>query len=264
MALPTITLNNQTASAINLTQLAVLVPASGSETVSDFNLTDEILNDEQLQTELTAGNLTVTYNGITLTVAQSQAKILPQQALDILHNLSAIIDPTATDDEDAGYSAGSFWVNTVTRRSFQLINAAASAAIWRSAAGNSPILAWGNRAVGGTTTTRYMDPWGDLGDVAPTNGTTNARIVATRNGTIRNLYVRQGNPDGNGNDITYTVRVNGAPTAVTVTMASTDSQASDTTNSVAVSEGDNIDIEVTKAASVGNSPDAVTAQVLFT
>ncbi len=264
MALPTITLNNETASDIDLTQLAVLVPASGSVTVSDFDLTDEILNDEQLQTELAAGNISVTYNGLTLTVAQSQAKILPQQDLDILHNLSAVIDPTATDDEDAGYSAGSFWVNTVTRRSFQLINAAAAAAIWRSSAGNSAILAWGNRTVSGTATTRYLDPWGDFGDVATTNGTTNARIVATRNGTLRNLYVRHGNPDGNGNDIAYTVRVNGVPTSLTVTMASTDSQASDITNSVAVSEGDNIDIEVTKAASVGNAPDAVTAQVLFT
>lgn len=264
MALPTITLNNETASDINLTQLAVLVPASGSVTVSDFNLTDEILNDEELQTELAATNLTVTYNGVTLTVAQSQTKILPQQALDILHNLSAVIDPIATDDEDAGYSAGSFWLNTITRRSFQLMNAAAAAAIWRSSAGNSPILAWGNRSIGGTTTTRYLDPWGDFADIAPTNGTTNARIVATRIGALRNLYVRHGNPDGNGNDITYTVRINGAPTVLTVTMASTDSQASDTTNSVAVSEGDTIDIEITKAASVGNPPDGVTAQVLFT
>jgi len=264
MALPTIILNNQTASDIDLVQLAVTVPASGSVTVSDFNFTDEILNDEELQVHIDADEISVTYDGDPLTVEQTKAKILPQQALDILHNLLAIVDPVATDDEDAGYSIGSFWVNGITRRSFQCVNASGAAAIWRSSAGNSPTLAWGNRTVSGTTTTRYLDPWGDFGDVATTDGITNARIVATRNGTIRNLYVRHGNPDGNGNDIVYTVRVNGAPTSLTVTMASTDSQASNTTDSVAVLEGQNIDIEVTKAASVGNAPDAVTAQALFT
>ncbi len=264
MALPTITLNNETASDINLTQLAVTVPASGSETVSDFDLTDEILNDEQLQTELAAGNLTVTYNGVTLTVAQSQAKILPQQALDILHNLSAIVDPTVTDDDEAGYSIGSIWVNTVTLRSFQCVDDATGAAIWRASGGSSPLLAWGNNSVGGTTTPRYMDPWGAQNQIAGTDGVENPRTVATRDGSISSLFVRQGNPSGNGNDITYTIRVNGVATAVTVTMASTDSQASDTANSVAVSEGDTVDIEITKAGNIGNSPDGVSAQVSFT
>ena len=61
----------------------------------------------QVKSELGVGNISITYNGVVLTVEQSKAKILPQQALDILHNLSAITDPGATDDVDAGYSAGS-------------------------------------------------------------------------------------------------------------------------------------------------------------
>lgn len=79
-----------------------------------------------------------------------------------------------------------------------------------------------------------------------------------RDGTIRNMYVRHGNPDGNGNDITYTMRLNGVATSLTVTIASTGSQASDVSNTVSVTAGDNVDLEITKAANIGNSPDGVT------
>jgi hypothetical protein len=124
-------------------------------------------------------------------------------------------------------------------------------------------MAWGNNSVGGTTSTRYLDPWGAQNQIAGTDGTTNPRHVAVRAGTLRNLYARHGNPDGNGNDIVYTVRVNGIATALTVTLASTGSQASDTVNSVAVVAGDNVDVEITKAAGIGNSPDGVTVQAEY-
>jgi hypothetical protein len=77
------------------------------------------------------------------------------------------------------------------------------------------------------------------------------------------MYVRHGNPDGNGNDITYTIRVNGSATSVTVTLASTASQDSDLTNTAAVVGGDNIDLEITKGAGIGNSPDGVTVTVEY-
>jgi hypothetical protein len=72
-----------------------------------------------------------------------------------------------------------------------------------------------------------------------------------RAGTLRNLYVRHNDPGGSGATITYTVRVNGAPTAITIGLASTAASAADTTNSVAVVAGDIVDIEVTKAAVAG-------------
>jgi hypothetical protein len=124
-------------------------------------------------------------------------------------------------------------------------------------------LAWGNESIGGTTTPRYPDPWGAQNQIAGTDGTTNARHVAPRDGTLRNLYVRHGNPDGNGNNVTYTVRVNGVNTTLTVTMASTDSQASDLVNSVAVLAGQTVDVVVTKGANIGNSPDGITIQAEF-
>jgi len=142
MALPTIVLNNETGSDITLAQLNVVVPGSGSIDVSGANSTDEILNDTELQDRLGAGDISVTYNGVDLTVAQSQSKILPQQALDILHNLNAVTDPSVSDDEDAGYSSGSLWINTTTRNEFRLIDPSPGSASWLelSASNNKIVL----------------------------------------------------------------------------------------------------------------------------
>ena len=80
---------------------------------------------------------------------------------------------------------------------------------------------------------------------------------------MQNMYVRHGNPDGNGNDIVYTLRVNGIASVLTVTLASTATQGSDNVNTVSITQGDNLDIEVTKASGVGNSPDEITVTMEF-
>lgn len=130
--------------------------------------------------------------------------------------------------------------------------------------GTGSIIAWGNQSVGGPDSLRYMDPWGAQNQIAGTDGTTNARTVAPRAGTISNLFVRHANPQGNGNDITYTVRINGVLSALAVTLASDASQASNLVDSVAVAQGDNVDIEVSKPnGGVGNSPDGITVQGEF-
>jgi outer membrane receptor protein involved in Fe transport len=51
--------------------------------------------------------------------------------------------------------------------------------------------------------------------------------------------------------VTYTVVVNGATTALTIGMLPTATTAQDTTDSVAVSAGDQIVIQLTKSASIG-------------
>lgn len=117
---------------------------------------------------------------------------------------------------------------------------------------SSGILFWGNSSVTGTTSTRYLEP-GYGGVIAPLV----AAIVQIRSpisGFIRNLFVRQNGPAGNGNSIVYTARVNGVASALSVSIASTTANGSDTTDSVAVVAGDLIDIEVTKALSTGASP----------
>jgi hypothetical protein len=265
MALPTIILVNTTGSAIELKQLAVTIPASGSLTISDFNRPDEVLNDEQLQSFLDAGDITVTFNGDALTSEQSRAKIQPITALDIRHNLSAAVDPAVTDDDAAGYSIGSIWLNTTSTRAFRCFDDTAGAAVWvldapaSSGGGGGDQLLFGADSVSTTTTIRYLIP-SYVTDIATT--VVAARFTVTRSGTLRNMYIYQ-TGDGNGNNLTYTLRVNAVTTALAITMASTANSASNTADTVAVVAGDLLDIEVTKAAGIGNSPDDITCTIQF-
>ena len=79
--------------------------------------------------------------------------------------------------------------------------------------------------------------------------------------TLKNLRVRHNIPAGNGSSIVYTVRKNSVATALTASLASTASDASDLVNTVAFAAGDLLDIEVTKAASVGTTPNDILAIV---
>jgi hypothetical protein len=126
-------------------------------------------------------------------------------------------------------------------------------------AGSAQLL-FGNGSVSSTTTTRYLTP-GFENDLA---GLSAQQVAVTRVGTIKHLYVRHNTPGGNGNAVVYTVRKNGAAQSVTVSLASTGTSGSDVANSFVVAAGDTLDIEVTKAASIGASPDNITAMLEFT
>lgn len=127
-----------------------------------------------------------------------------------------------------------------------------------NSAGTSQLM-WGNDNIAATTTTRYLTPGYD-----DTQAQTSAiQLKASRDGTIRNMRVLQNIPHGNGNSIVYTLRVNGVASALSVSMASTDSDGSDLVNSVAVAAGDNLDIEVTKAAGIGTTPDDIVLTVEY-
>jgi hypothetical protein len=116
---------------------------------------------------------------------------------------------------------------------------------------------WGNGSVAGTTATRYLEP-GYEGGTAPLV-TAIVQIRAPFAGTLRNLFIRQGGPSGNGNPIVYTVRVNGVASALSVSIPSTTANGSNTVATAAVAQGDLIDIEVTKALAIGASPSRITA-----
>jgi hypothetical protein len=116
-------------------------------------------------------------------------------------------------------------------------------------------MSWGNTSVSSTATTRYLTPgWGD--NIAPVSP---IQFRAPKAGTLRNLYIRHNSPAGNGNNIVYTVRVNGVATSLTVTLACNSSDANDTAHTVAVAQGDRLDIEVTKSVSIATSPSDVSA-----
>lgn len=119
-----------------------------------------------------------------------------------------------------------------------------------STGSGTPILSWGNNSVSSTTTTRYLEPWFD-DTLAPTSPT-QYRIL--RAGTLTNARVRHNTAAGNGLDIGYTLRVNNVGTALSILLASTSQDSAVDASTVAVVPGDLVDIEVTKAASVGASP----------
>ena len=122
----------------------------------------------------------------------------------------------------------------------------------------APML-WGDDVVGTTTTTRYLTPGYDNG----LSETISTQIRIIRAGTLQNMRVRHNTTAGNGNSIVYTLRVNGVGSALGVSLASTTVDGSDLASTVAVSAGDLLDIEVTKASVVGASPSNITATVEF-
>jgi hypothetical protein len=120
-------------------------------------------------------------------------------------------------------------------------------------------LFWGNDNVTGTTSTRYLMP-GYEDTIAPlVAGIVQFRVP--RAGTLRNLRVRHNGTAGNGNAIVYTIRINNAGTLLLVSMASTAADGSNLANTVVVAGGELIDLEVTKALSVGTSPGRIEAIV---
>ena len=122
----------------------------------------------------------------------------------------------------------------------------------------APLL-WGADSVGSTTTARFLFPGFSDGlaqTVAP-------QFRSTRAATLQNLRVHHRAGAGNGNNIVYTVRVNGVASTLTATLASTAVDGTDLVNTVAVVAGDLLDITVTKAIDIAASPSDITATLEF-
>jgi hypothetical protein len=120
---------------------------------------------------------------------------------------------------------------------------------------------WGCGDIGGSATDRYLYPGFD-DDLAQVDV---IQWRVPRNGTIRNLRVRINAVGAAATNVTYTLRVNGVPTALAVTIAANVADGSNLANSVVVSAGDLVDIIITKAAAlVGLKPRDVMASVEFT
>ena len=112
---------------------------------------------------------------------------------------------------------------------------------------SSGVLHWGDNSVASSTATRYLDP----GFEARTAPLSPIQVRAPRTGTIQNMYVVHNSPGGTGATITYTLRVAGVASALSVGLASTATSGADTVSTVAVTAGDLLDIEVTKVAAAG-------------
>jgi len=122
---------------------------------------------------------------------------------------------------------------------------------------NPAFLHWGSNAISSTTSTRYLQPGYDSA-LAPLTAIQYRAPAACK---LRNMRVRHNTPAGNGLAVVYTLRINGVASALTVSMASTATDGSNLVNTVAVAAGDLIDIEVTKAASIGATPNDIVCAV---
>jgi hypothetical protein len=124
--------------------------------------------------------------------------------------------------------------------------------------GGSAVLIFGANNVASGDTLRYLFPGGADTQAETDPGAPDFPncIDIPRAGTLRRLYVRHNIPRGNSRRIVHTVRKNGIATALSATLISdTDHTGNDLVNSVAVSQGDRIDIEISKPdGDVGTSP----------
>jgi hypothetical protein len=71
-----------------------------------------------------------------------------------------------------------------------------------------------------------------------------AQLLMTYNGTLNNLYAVLGTGPGEGGLATFTVRVNGVDTALSVSMTSTTTFASDTVDQVPVVTGNLVSLQL--------------------
>jgi hypothetical protein len=117
------------------------------------------------------------------------------------------------------------------------------------AVADGSMLIWGVDNVGSASDTRFIPP-GRANGLATTSSV--YQFAMARAGTLRNLYVRHNSAGGNGNNVVYTVMVNGVATLITATKATgAIGTVSDLVNGFAAAQGDLVAIRATKAVAVG-------------
>lgn len=243
---------------------------STSVAASEGTATTLMRSDAQIQIATVAPTVTVkseataAATGSAFSMLRSDAQIQAATAAPGTQVLSDASTATQGSSSSLLRADARLIATTATAASVGVANTQGSSTSLSRAdhvhASTFPVMGFGARDVNSSTTTRYLWPWFE--DSAA--GTTVLRMPVVRSGTIRNFYVYQNTAGGNGNTIVYTIRKNGVATAVAVTIASNVLAGSDTSNSVSVAAGDTIDIEVTKASSVGTSPQNISANFEIT
>lgn len=112
--------------------------------------------------------------------------------------------------------------------------------------GNSAILVWGNNGFGTGINTKYADPFWDR-SVA---GTSPIGFRLPRSGTLKN-FTFSADSAGVG-DFTASVRVNDVPTLLSLPISATTTQSVNSVNSLAVNQGDKLDLEIIR--NIAGSP----------
>ncbi len=112
---------------------------------------------------------------------------------------------------------------------------------------NGSFLAWGNASLA-LIAVQNLSPY--YSDTVASGFV--QHIVSPMTGVIDRMYIRQDAPFGNGNNLVYSLRVNGNPQMLQ-SIASTATQASNLVDSAAVTQGDLLDMQVSGANNLGGS-----------
>lgn len=191
--------------------------------------------------------------GFALTVAQSVTN----------GGNSEIVSGNRNPNGNVNATNERIYLRSGSRSSDIYVGVGTSNTDWNACGGRGAPWQWGNNGVNSGTTQRFMSPGIDFNDGAGTNES-NLILPITRDGYFQRMRVRHNDPNGNGNNIVYTLRVNGGNSSLSVTLASDSTVSSNNGTRVAVSAGDTISIGVTKPqGGVNNSPNNVNVQIDF-
>jgi hypothetical protein len=202
--------------------------------------------------------------GLTRTVLNPGAS--EQYELDVAANVDGSIVVNADDvqvgvlatDVQHGSRGGGTQHAVATPSVAGFLSASDKTLIDTLAAGGSSQLLWGDDLIGTSTTVRYLTPGYDDGQA----GTAPTAVRLARAGTLRSMRIEHNVP-GVGGNVTYTLVINGTPTALTVTLAASGTNASDLANSVVIAAGDVAEVQVTKAGAITASPNNVTCTLEY-
>jgi len=126
-------------------------------------------------------------------------------------------------------------------------------------AARGDVYMFGDGNIASSTTTRYLTPGYDAGQAL----TTEIGIPFLRAGVIRGIVVYHEMGAGNGNDIEYTVRINKSTKVLAVAIASTSTTPVIDLGEVDVVAGDVASVMVTKALTIGASPQNIIGALAF-
>lgn len=112
------------------------------------------------------------------------------------------------------------------------------------------IILFGAGSVSQTITDRFLFPMFANSPAI----TSEVKFKVPFKGILGNMFLIQ-EGDGNGNDVVFTLRLNGVNTSLVITVPSTSNTGQNLDDIVPVVEGDELSFIVTKALSIGSSLD---------
>lgn len=198
-----------------------------------------------------AGNLEVAADTLTLDSASSTNEVVKFSS-DGAGDFS-VFTSNGSPEGVVTAGLGDLCIDTTNGIQYTKVSGSNTNSGWL-AGGGPAIIMFGNSMIQANTNTRYLTP----GYATNNAQTSPIRYPCVRDGIISGMNIAVQSGSGNGNNVVYTLRVNEAATSLSITLASTSTDGSSSAI-VPVSRGDILDIEVTKEAAIGNSPDEIIA-----